>query len=361
MAGSRVLAVAGTHGKTTTTGLLTSALLAAGADPSYAVGGVLTATGRNADAGTDDLFVAEADESDGAFLVYRPHAAIVTNVEADHLDNWGTEEAYHRAFEEFADTDRPLAASSSACSTTPAPPSSPARHARRASRSSRWGSRPTPTCASTTSPSTAPPPPAGSRAPATDLGELRLRIPGRHYVLDAVAALAMGLRLGCSFDALVEGLGRLHRHRPPDGAEGRGRRHPRLRLLRPPPRRDPRRPRGRPRAGRRGPGGRGVPAPPRLAHPHLRRGDGRRPRRGRRGRRARRLRRPRGPGPRGDRPPRRRRRAAAAPSTSPTSTGWPPRRRCSPSARARATSSSPSAPATSRASGRRCSTCSGGA
>ncbi|HSF35526.1 MAG TPA: Mur ligase domain-containing protein, partial [Nocardioides sp.] len=104
MAGSRVLAVAGTHGKTTTTGLLTSALLAAGVDPSYAVGGVLTATGRNADAGADDLFVAEADESDGAFLHYRPHAAIVTNVEADHLDNWGTDEAYHRAFEDFADT-----------------------------------------------------------------------------------------------------------------------------------------------------------------------------------------------------------------------------------------------------------------
>ena len=104
MADARVLAVAGTHGKTTTTGLLTSALLAAGADPSYAVGGVLSATGRNADAGTDDLFVAEADESDGAFLVYRPHAAIVTNVEADHLDNWGTEEAYHQAFDEFATT-----------------------------------------------------------------------------------------------------------------------------------------------------------------------------------------------------------------------------------------------------------------
>ena len=104
MTGSRVLAVAGTHGKTTTTGLLTSALLAAGVDPSYAVGGVLTATGRNADAGADDLFVAEADESDGAFLHYRPHAAIVTNVEADHLDNWGTEEAYHQAFEDFADT-----------------------------------------------------------------------------------------------------------------------------------------------------------------------------------------------------------------------------------------------------------------
>ena len=65
---------------------------------------MLSATGRNADAGADDLFVAEADESDGAFLRYRPHAAIVTNVEADHLDNWGTEEAYHRAFEDFADT-----------------------------------------------------------------------------------------------------------------------------------------------------------------------------------------------------------------------------------------------------------------
>ena len=61
MAGSRVLAVAGTHGKTTTTGLLTSALLAAGLDPSYAVGGVLAATGRNADSSADDVFVADRD------------------------------------------------------------------------------------------------------------------------------------------------------------------------------------------------------------------------------------------------------------------------------------------------------------
>ena len=107
MAGRRVVAVAGTHGKTTTTSLLTSALVAAGADPTYAVGGILTATGRNADEGGGDLFVAEADESDGAFLHYRPHAAIVTNVEADHLDNWGTEEAYRQAFAEFAATVDP--------------------------------------------------------------------------------------------------------------------------------------------------------------------------------------------------------------------------------------------------------------
>ena len=104
MAGRRVLAVAGTHGKTTTTSLLVTALLAADADPSYSVGGILTATGRNADAGSGDLFVAEADESDGAFLVYRPHAAVVTNVAADHLDIWGTEEAYRAAFDRFAET-----------------------------------------------------------------------------------------------------------------------------------------------------------------------------------------------------------------------------------------------------------------
>jgi UDP-N-acetylmuramate--alanine ligase len=101
MAGHRVLAVAGTHGKTTTTSLLTVALQAAGADPTYAVGGELAATGTNAGQGAGDLFVAEADESDGAFLVYRPHVAVVTNVEADHLDSWGTEEAYRAAFEQF--------------------------------------------------------------------------------------------------------------------------------------------------------------------------------------------------------------------------------------------------------------------
>ena len=103
MVGHRVVAVAGTHGKTTTTSLLTVALQAAGAEPTYAIGGDLAATGVNADLGTGELFAAEADESDGAFLVYRPFAAIVTNIEADHLDHWETDEAYAAAFEEFAD------------------------------------------------------------------------------------------------------------------------------------------------------------------------------------------------------------------------------------------------------------------
>ncbi|MBC2933536.1 UDP-N-acetylmuramate--L-alanine ligase [Nocardioides sp. zg-1228] len=206
MLGSRVLAVAGTHGKTTTTGLLTSALLAAGVDPSYAVGGVLSATGRNADAGTDDLFVAEADESDGAFLHYRPHAAIVTNVEADHLDNWGTEEAYHRAFDDFAATlDR---SGFLVCVVDDPGAARLARHARDAGLEVvTVGESPdadvrvhdllldgsTSVCRVTQH--------------GSDLGELRLRIPGRHYVLDAVAALAMGLRLGLPFASLAEGLG----------------------------------------------------------------------------------------------------------------------------------------------------------
>src|SRR4029078_1453476 len=97
----RVVAVAGTHGKTTTTSLLTVALQACGADPSFAIGGELNEQGSNAHDRTADLVVAEADESDGAFLVYSPHVALVTNVEADHLDNYGTEAAYHAAFSAF--------------------------------------------------------------------------------------------------------------------------------------------------------------------------------------------------------------------------------------------------------------------
>ena len=103
MQGHTVVAVAGTHGKTTTTSLLTVALQHCGADPSFAIGGDLNETGSNAHHGSGELFVAEADESDGAFLVYSPYAALVTNVEADHLDNYGTEEAYRAAFDTFID------------------------------------------------------------------------------------------------------------------------------------------------------------------------------------------------------------------------------------------------------------------
>ena len=93
MQGRTRVAVAGTHGKTTTTSMLTVALQHCGADPSFAIGGELTETGANAHHGTGPVFVAEADESDGSFLLYRPHVAVVTNVEPDHLDHYGTARA----------------------------------------------------------------------------------------------------------------------------------------------------------------------------------------------------------------------------------------------------------------------------
>jgi UDP-N-acetylmuramate--alanine ligase len=107
MAGRRVTAVTGTHGKTTTTSMVATVLLETGASPAYAIGGVLAATGTGAADGHGRDFVAEADESDGSFLMYSPDLAVVTNVEADHLDNYGTEEAYRASFGRFLGRVRP--------------------------------------------------------------------------------------------------------------------------------------------------------------------------------------------------------------------------------------------------------------
>jgi UDP-N-acetylmuramate--alanine ligase len=101
MFGRRVVAVTGTHGKTTTTSMITTVLLETGAGPAYAIGGLLAATGTGAADGPGRDFVAEADESDGSFLMYAPDVAVVTNVEADHLDNYGTEQAYRASFADF--------------------------------------------------------------------------------------------------------------------------------------------------------------------------------------------------------------------------------------------------------------------
>jgi UDP-N-acetylmuramate--alanine ligase len=205
MTGRRVVAVAGTHGKTTTTSLLTVALQAAGADPTYAVGGDLAQTGRNAHEGGGDLFVAEADESDGAFLVYSPHAAIVTNVEADHLDNWGTEENYRAAFAEFVDRIDPDGFLVCVVDDDGAADLADLARGRGLAvvgvgESERADVRATDLRF------------VGSTSTFTVhdgdevLGEITLQIPGRHYVLDALAALAVGLRLGHSFHDLRAGL-----------------------------------------------------------------------------------------------------------------------------------------------------------
>jgi UDP-N-acetylmuramate--alanine ligase len=101
MLGRRVLAVAGTHGKTTTTSMLTTILRECGADPAYVIGGILTETGLGAADGSGP-FVAEADESDGSFLMLAPDAAAVTCIEADHLDNYASVAEIEAAFAAFA-------------------------------------------------------------------------------------------------------------------------------------------------------------------------------------------------------------------------------------------------------------------
>lgn len=98
----RGIAVAGTHGKTTTTSLTASVLAESGLDPTFVIGGQLTAAGANARLGTGEYLVAEADESDGSFLMLSPVIAIVTNIDADHLENYDNDfERVKQAFETF--------------------------------------------------------------------------------------------------------------------------------------------------------------------------------------------------------------------------------------------------------------------
>ena len=104
MSESKSIAVAGTHGKTTTTSMLTVAIQGCGEDPSFAIGGVLKASGANAHKGTGQFFIAEADESDGSFIEYHPYGAIITNVEHDHVDFFETPESVFSAFRTFVET-----------------------------------------------------------------------------------------------------------------------------------------------------------------------------------------------------------------------------------------------------------------
>ena len=207
MQGSKSIAVAGTHGKTTTSSMMTVALQACGVDPSFAIGGTLTASGSNAHRGTGSIFVAEADESDGSFVEYKPLAAIVTNIEHDHVDFFKTPEAVTEIFDRFAQTISPdgfliycaddegaTRLGKSAISCTPfsygeregsdlhidqivlKPMSSSAR--------AMWKGR--------------------------TIGTLELQVPGHHNLLNAAACLAMGLSLDLPANQLLIGLQNFH-------------------------------------------------------------------------------------------------------------------------------------------------------
>ncbi|MEI6623146.1 MAG: UDP-N-acetylmuramate--L-alanine ligase [Actinomycetes bacterium] len=206
MADSKGVAVAGTHGKTTTTSMLTVALQHCGADPSFVIGSEINETGSNAHAGSGDYFIAEADESDGSFLHLGARAGIVTNVEADHLDYWGSLEAVEQAFDDFVVGLGERGGFAVICVDD-------AGGARLAERTRRLGID-IRTYGET--------PDADFQIEILDhsatgwrfnvlvhgvrTGPIDLQVPGRHNVLNATAALVCGLGLGFASRELAEGL-----------------------------------------------------------------------------------------------------------------------------------------------------------
>jgi UDP-N-acetylmuramate--alanine ligase len=205
MAGRRSVAVAGTHGKTSTTSMLTVAVQTCGVDPSFAIGGDLNESGSNAHSGTGNVFLAEADESDRSFLLLAPHAAIVTNVEADHLDNYGDLSAVEAAFDRFVTTVDP-AGFVVLCADDPG--AARLRGAGATARVRTYG-----TAAD-----------ADLRLTDVDVGRettsytavldgveiarVAIRSPGEHMARNSAAALLAGLELGLPAAGLVEGLAR---------------------------------------------------------------------------------------------------------------------------------------------------------
>ena len=205
MSESTSVAVAGTHGKTTTTAMLTVALQSAGADPSFAIGGTINNAGTNAHSGSGSIFVAEADESDGSFLAYKPSGAIITNVELDHVDHFADEEAVFAVFEQFVDSIKPdgfLVA----CGDD-----SGVKHllsqikrsdlkillygedSNNDFRLDRINLAPTTSSAALT-------------ITGRKIGELNLAVAGKHNLLNAVAAFAAGSAMGIAEDKLITGL-----------------------------------------------------------------------------------------------------------------------------------------------------------
>ncbi|MBX6166465.1 MAG: UDP-N-acetylmuramate--L-alanine ligase [Thermobispora bispora] len=206
MEGRTGIAVAGTHGKTTTTSMLTVALQKCGADPSYCVGGLLATTGLGADDGAGDLFVAEADESDGSFLMLRPAIAIVTNVEADHLDNYGDVRAVHESFARFVERVGSLLV---LCADDPGSAALAAPARERGLTVVTYGES---AGADYRTVDVVPEGlgvefavAAGSPGPGWPL-RVRLAIPGRHNALNATAVIAVADRLGLPLGEVAAGL-----------------------------------------------------------------------------------------------------------------------------------------------------------
>ena len=208
MAGMRTLLVTGTHGKTTTTSMLIVALQHCGFDPSFAVGGDLGEAGTNAHHGSGRVFVAEADESDGSLLEYTPDVAVVTNIEADHLDFFGSEQAYTDVFDAFVERLAPGGALV-VCVDDPGAAALAQRCAALGVRVLRYGSAPEADLAgelvSWEQQGT------GALAHIRLSGEvhpraMRLAVPGRHMALNALGAVLAAADAGAPVQDVLDGL-----------------------------------------------------------------------------------------------------------------------------------------------------------
>lgn len=203
MSESKSIAVAGTHGKTTTTSMLTVALQQAGLDPSFAIGGMINRGGTNAHLGSGEIFIAEADESDGSFLAYKPFGAIITNIELDHVDHFPDLDSVYKIFVDFVNSIQPggfLVAGID----SPGVVNLLSKISRTDIEVITYGE------VADFSISHISLQPTAAHARITKLGkvlgELSLSIPGRHNVENATSALAAGLKLGAPVSDLLTGL-----------------------------------------------------------------------------------------------------------------------------------------------------------
>ncbi|PRX98489.1 UDP-N-acetylmuramate--L-alanine ligase [Allonocardiopsis opalescens] len=226
--GRRGIAVAGTHGKTTTTSMLATVLRHCGAEPGYVIGGKLVggpgapASGlaAAADAGSGELIVVEADESDGSFLMLRPEIAVVTNVEADHLDNYSGIEQIHEGFDRFTALTGELVVAGVDDPGAQLVAKAAAEHGRQVRG---YGENP----GADYRIGAIAPAGFGSRFTlAGPAGEhpYTVHAPGRHNVANAAAAIAVALELGFAPGAAAAGLaayrGTARRFEPKGEARG---------------------------------------------------------------------------------------------------------------------------------------------
>ena len=204
MSESISIAVAGTHGKTTTSSMATVALQSAGADPSFAIGGILKSSGSNAHRGSGKYFVAEADESDGSFVAYHPHAAIITNVEWDHVDHFKNEAQVFDVFKDFVQT---ITGFLVYCADDEG-----ARNIAATAKIKTIGYGKSESAALRVDQIQLN---AGSSSArvlwnGAKIGMLEISVPGEHNVLNAAAVLAVGLELGLPASSLLDGLIKFH-------------------------------------------------------------------------------------------------------------------------------------------------------